>query len=72
MISVDIIWLIFSVIDIVKTIKITKKEDYKIIGNYINDILVQLEGYTTGFFVVHLCILFVISFALWMYGMEAN
>lgn len=59
LIIVEIIWFVFSLKDFIKTVKL-----YKI--KYILDLL---EGYTVSFIIVHLCLLFGYSLALFIKGL---
>ena len=60
LIIIEIIWFIFSLKDFIYTAKRFKP-------NYIWD---MLEGYTYGFIIVHLCLLFGYSLAVFIKGIE--
>lgn len=62
LIIVEIIWSIFSIKDFTYTAK-----RYKYY--YIWEMLKMLEGYTISFIIVHLCLLFGYSLALFIKGL---
>lgn len=61
LIIVEVIWFIFSLKDFIYTAKRYKP-------CYIWEILERLEGYTVAFIIVHLCLLFGYSLAVFIEG----
>ena len=64
---IDVIWLISSIVDIVKTVRYVKEhEQYDGIGDFVNCVIVYLKESTVGFIALHLFVLFVVSFIAWL------
>ena len=67
LLGIDVIWLISSIVDIVKTVRYFKEhEQYDGIGDFVNCVIVYLKESTVGFIALHLFVLFVVSFITWM------
>lgn len=60
LIVVEIVWFIFSLKDFIATVTFVKTR---------HNVFDSLEGYTYGFIIVHLCLLFGYSLALFIKGL---
>lgn len=69
LISVDVIWLISSIINIIYAIRYAKNKSQKNnIYDFIFNMIYELDTSVIGFIVTHLIILFAISLAIWIVG----
>lgn len=67
LLGIDVIWLISSIVDIVKTARYVKEhEQYDSIGDFVNYMVGELEENTIGFIALHLFVLFIVSFITWI------
>lgn len=63
----DVVWLISSIVDVVKTVRFVKKHrQYDSVGDFIICMAEELEESTVGFIALHLFVLFVVSLITWM------
>ena len=68
LLGIDAVWLISSIVDVVKTVRFVKKnKQYDSIGDFMDCMIVELEESTIGFIALHLFVLFVVSFITWMH-----
>lgn len=67
LIGIDVIWLISSIVDVVRTMKFVKNNRrYGSVGDFINCIGNELEDSTIGFILLHLFVLLAVSFFTWV------
>lgn len=67
LLGIDVVWLISSIVDIVKTVRFVKKcGQYDSIGDFVDCMLEELEQSTVGFIALHIFVLFIVSFITWM------
>lgn len=67
LLGVDVIWLISSIVDIVRTVRYVKEhEQYDGIGDFVNYVIVYLEESTISFIALHIFVLFIASFITWL------
>lgn len=63
----DAVWLISSIVDVVKTVRFVKKcGQYDSIGDFMDCMVTELEESTIGFIALHVFMLFVVSLITWM------
>lgn len=63
----DVIWLISSIVDVVRTVRYVKEHyEYDSVSDFIDCMLVELEQSTVGFIALHLFVLFIVSFIIWL------
>lgn len=64
---IDVIWLVLSIVDVVRTVKYVKEhEQYDSVGNFIDCMLEELKESTVGFIALHIFVLFIVSLITWM------
>lgn len=67
LLGIDVIWLISSIVDVVRTVRYVKDNmRYDSIGEFIDCVLGELEESTVGFVALHLFALFVVSLITWL------
>ena len=64
---IDVIWLISSIVDIVKTIRFVKNDRlYDSVDDLLNCIIGNLNSSTLLFIGLHVFVLFAVSFVKWV------
>ena len=69
LLGIDVVWLISSIVDVVRTVKYVKdhrRYECDSVGGFIDCMLEELNESTIGFVALHLFVLFVVSFIAWM------
>lgn len=67
LLGVDAVWLISSIVDIVKTVHFVKEcGQYDSVGDFMYCMVEELEQSTIGFIALHVFMLFVVSLITWM------
>ena len=67
LLGIDMIWLISSIVDIVKTVRYVKEhEQYDDIGDFMDCVVTELEESTIGFIALNIFVLFMASLITWM------
>lgn len=67
LLGIEVTWLISFIMDIIHAIKYVKKFKLNIV-EAINYILEELDGFSLGFICVHIAVLFMVSFIVWIYS----
>jgi len=64
---IDAVWLISSIVDVVRTVKYVKKHRvYSNVGDFVNCTIDELEEYTVQCVAWHILVLFVASLIIWI------
>lgn len=63
---IDIIWIITSVYEYIRTIKVMCKIKRRTVFEWLDDFLFEAEDYSTACIFTHLFILFMFSFVVWL------
>jgi hypothetical protein len=67
LLGIDVIWLISSIVDIVKTVRFVKDHKlYDSVGDFVNCMLEELEESTKSFIILNIFALFIVSLITWM------
>lgn len=67
LVVIDMVWLISSIVDVVRTVKYVKEhEQYESVGDFIDCMLEELGEFTIGFVALHILVLFIVSFLTWV------
>ena len=65
----DMIWLITAIMDVKTTIEWVKEnKKYDSMVKFIIYVAEELEGSTITFVIVHLAVLFIVSFVIWVHA----
>lgn len=67
LLGAEMFWLVSSIIDVKNTIKcVEEQKQYDSTADFVDCVITNLEGYTKAFIVLHLVVLFFVSFIAWM------
>lgn len=67
LLGIDVIWLISSIVDVVHSVKIVKNNRIcDSVGDFIDCMIEEMEKSTIGFIVLHMLVLFIVSFITWI------